>query len=151
LCFSSRQPIERYTFIEAIRKHFDRIGWPQRLDSGWDEFDIEIATSRWATAQLTTVHEELSQGRRFFRCRINTRSSWWARLLMSLLGVACSGAVILFRGEQPFVWFAFVLLPTALLFVADEQNFYYRQIAGRIVTAAHEAGLALWSDESMRN
>jgi hypothetical protein len=149
LCFSSRRGIERYTFIEAIRQHFDRAGWQHRLDSGWDEFDIEIATSRWAAAQLTTVHEELSQGRRFFRCRIDTRSSWWTRLLMSLLVLVCCVAVIFFRDEQPFIWFALALLPMALLFFADEQRFYCRQIAARIAIVAHELGLVPWTGESV--
>jgi glycosyltransferase involved in cell wall biosynthesis len=150
ICFWSRG-IERYAFIEAIQRELAQSGFQHRIDSGWDEFDVEISTNRWSTAQLTTVHEELAEGRRFFRCRIDTRSSWMGRLLLIGLAIASSVAVILFRGVLPYAWFSFTLIPLALLFMATAERNQSEAIASLVTQAAHRLGFEDWQDESSRH
>jgi hypothetical protein len=148
VCFWSRQGTERYAFLEAIQRQLERLGWPHRVDSGWSDFDMEIATNRWATARLTTVHEELAQGRKFFRCRIATRSSWWSRLLVGTLAAACFAAIILLRETQPMVWFALGAIPVALLVIAGERGTYEHRIAALIANVARDIRLELWNGKT---
>ncbi len=145
-CFWSRGT-ERYAFIEAVQLELAPSGWEHRIDSGWDEFDVEITTNRWSTARLTTVHEELAAGRRFFRCRLDTRSSWTSWLLITLLALASSFAVLLFREQLPYVWFALALVPMALLFVATEERDQSEAIAALVATAARRLGFEDWHGE----
>jgi hypothetical protein len=147
VCFWSRR-VERYAFIDAVQREIAKCAWPHRIDSGWDEFDLEISTNRWSIAELTTVHEELAEGRRFFRCRIETRSSWTSRLLAIMLAVASVFAVVHWRGQFPYVWFAVALIPTALLAVACAERAQQDSIASLVQAIAHALGLEEWRSES---
>ena len=146
ICFWSRGA-ERYGLIDAVQRELAQSGWEHRIDSGWDSFDVEIATNRWSTAQLTTVHEELAGGRRFFRCRIDTHPSWTSRLLITIVALASSFAVVLFRDALPYVWFAFAVIPMALLFVATEERAQSEAIASLVAVVARQLGLELWKGE----
>jgi hypothetical protein len=148
ICFWSRQGADRYAFLQAIQQQLERCGWPHRLDTGWSDFDMEIAANRWVTARLTTAQEELAAGRRFFRCRITGRTSWWSRLLVGILAVACLVAIVLLRETQPLVWFALALIPAALLLVATEQGACEQRIASLLAGVAREVRLELWNQNA---
>jgi O-antigen biosynthesis protein len=148
ICFWSRQGADRYAFLQAIQQQLERCGWPHRLDTGWSDFDMEIAANRWVTARLTTAQEELAAGRRFFRCRITGRTSWWSRLLVGILAVACLVAIVLLRETQPLVWFALALIPVALLLVATEQGICEQRIASLLAGVAREVRLELWNQNA---
>jgi len=148
VCFWSREGTERYAFLEAVQRQLEKFGWTHRVDSGWNDFDVEISTNPWATARLTTVHEELAQGRKFFRCRIATRSSWWSRLIVGTLAVACIVAIVLLRATHPMVWFALGTIPVAMLIVAGEQGLYEQRIAALISRVAQDVRLELWNGKS---
>jgi hypothetical protein len=138
---------ERFAFIDELQREFAHIGWEPRLDSGWDSFDMEMATNRWSAAQLTTVHEELSEGRRFFRCRIDTRSSWSSRLLATIVGVASVVAVSIWRESWPWIWFALVSIPLVLLFIAGEEGTQCEEIASAVTVVARRLGFHDWTGE----
>jgi glycosyltransferase involved in cell wall biosynthesis len=145
ICFWSGGT-QRYAFLEAIQGELEKNGWQHRIDSGWDKFDFEISTNRWSTAQLTTVHEELAEGRRFFRCRVDTHSSWTSWLLVLFLALASSFTVLLLRGALPYVWFALALTPMALLFVATEERRQSELIESLVAQAARHLGFEEWKD-----
>ena len=142
-CFWARGA-ERFPFINELQREFARMGWEQRLDSGWDSFDLEIITNRWSAAQLATVHEELSQGRRFFRFRIDTRSSWLSQVLVAVAAVGSVIAVSLLRETYPYVWFTLVLIPLTLLFVAVQEGAQTEDVASVVAVAARRAGFNEW-------
>jgi len=141
LNFWSRQGVERYAFVKRIQQHLDNQGWPYRIDSGWDNFDFEITTNRWAAAQLTTVHEELSGGRKFIRCRIEARNSWLSWILVGIVAAVCWLAVVSLRDMQPMIWFVFALVPLAGMAVADEQHHQQAQIGALLQLEAAYLGL----------
>ena len=148
VCFWS-QNHERYTLMAALQQKLLQDGWEHRIDSGWDEFDFEIVTKRWSIARITTVQEELAQGRRFFRCRIDTRASWTSRALFVLVMVAACCCAALLREEQPYAWFALAAIPFVLLFVALEENAHANEVAALIGGVAERLGLREWKGEAM--
>ena len=149
ICFWARGT-ERYRFIDEIQNELNKAGWEHRIDSGWDAFDVEISTNRWSTTQLTTVHEELAEGRRFFRCRIDTRSSWMSRLLVALVALGSLIAILFARETLPYIWFAIALIPLALLFTATEERAQSNAVAVLISNAARHLNFEEWVRESQR-
>jgi O-antigen biosynthesis protein len=120
--FWSLHGVERYAFIIRIQAHLANAGWPCHVDSGWDDFDFKFTNSRWSTARLTTVQEELSSGRMFIRCRVRTQSSWSGFLVFAAAAAACVIATAFLRETFPMIWFVFALLPILGLFLSDEQR-----------------------------
>jgi hypothetical protein len=94
----------RYDFLRALFSRLELEGWQLRPDTGWTGHDIEIMGSRWSRVRLTTVTEELDQGRRNFRCRLVPH---WSLLAKVFLG-AVFGAELVVVGFlahlQPWVW-----------------------------------------------
>jgi len=87
----SAEPIDRLAFVADILSRLDHQGWPNKPDTGWSEFDVEIYGSRWSSLQLTTVTEDFSQTKHRLRCRLCTRWSlqakvvFWGMVAMELL------------------------------------------------------------------
>ena len=148
LNFWSRQGTERYAFVQRIQQHLEYLGWQYRIDSGWDHFDFEITTSLWATARLTTVHEELSGGRKFIRCRIETRNSWPGWMFVGIVTIACSLAVAILRDTYPMVWFIFALMPLAGMVMAHEQQHQQTQLGTLLQREAACLGLEAFEPSS---
>ena len=141
LNFWSMRGIERYAFVQRIQQHFDNLGWPYRIDSGWDNFDFEVTTNRWASTQVTTVHEELSAGRKFIRCRIKSRDSWLSWILAGVVMAACWLTVVALRDTYPMIWFVFALLPMVGMAIADDQHRQRTQVGAVLLLEAGYLGL----------
>ena len=77
----------------------DQQGWPNKADTGWCDYDLEVSGSRWSRLQLTTVTEQLTGANKLLRCRMRAswsllaRSSFWAACGLELLlaGLARDG------------------------------------------------------------
>jgi len=129
LSYWCKSGASRYAFIHSIQEGLVANGWAFRTDSGWDPFDFECATNQWARARLITAHEELSGGRMFFRCRIETRASALSWLLAAAVLLACGGVIAAYRESEPLIWFVAAALPFAGLFVWHQQEWQRKQIA----------------------
>ncbi len=105
--------VERVEFVNGILQQLDRLGWPNRSDIGWSEFDVEIHGNRWCNLQLATVAEDHPAGKQMIRCRLRARWSLQAQVaLWSLLGLELL-AIGLLGGWLRWLW----LLPlTAAVF-----------------------------------
>ena len=71
--------VDRLAFLARVLERLDQRGWPNKPDSGWSRFDVEVYGSRWARLQLITVSEFHSGGREVLRCRLNGEWSFFAR------------------------------------------------------------------------
>src|SRR5262249_51275935 len=58
LDYWSPAPIDRFGFVSDVLRRLDYLGWPNKADIGWSEYDVEIYGSRWSNLQLTTVAED---------------------------------------------------------------------------------------------
>ena len=61
---------QRRVFLARVLDRLDQDGWPNRHDTGWSNFDVEIFGSRWSRLQLTTVGEYTQDGQQLIRCRL---------------------------------------------------------------------------------
>lgn len=148
LNFWSTRGFDRLRFIRHVEQRLSTVGWYFRPDSGWDDFDFEIRTQRWATAQLITAEEELSRGRRFLRCRVTARFSWFTWAAVSAALVVSVGTIELWREQQPLVWFMPVLIPLLWLLILDQEQRQAAAIAGFVRRCATEMELEEFSSST---
>jgi hypothetical protein len=139
-----RDPCGRLGLINSILTQLDEQGWPNKLDSGWCNYDLEVLGSRWSRVQLTTVSEQLAGANQLLRCRL--RANW------SLLARICfwsgSGLVLLLvglAGHWPLVWI-WALLGIMLLFLfawilKQESRNLKNAVASLIEAVAKQRGL----------
>jgi hypothetical protein len=113
--------IDRLDFLNIVLERLDQRGWPNKADSGWNKYDIEIYGSAWTHLQVLTVSEILGQGKQLLRCRLEPVWSLFAQVTFW----AALGAQILIIGllGQSAWWFLLLLLtmPLFIWHMAKEQ------------------------------
>ena len=103
--------LDRYRFLRETLVKLNQSGYPARTDTGWRSYDTEVLGNGWSRLLLTTVTEELDQGRKNLLCRME--SSWSLRAKVCF-GLACALelAVLFFLAPQfPALW----ILPVSLV------------------------------------
>ncbi|MEY2467099.1 MAG: hypothetical protein QOD03_1620, partial [Verrucomicrobiota bacterium] len=137
----SNGELDRYTLLQAILSKLDRAGWGYKTDSGWTRNDLEIPTDIWSRIRLTTVSEELEQGKKNFRCRIQ---GFWSLPAKVICGTAIALMLFVipaFAEKIPWLWMSLVLLPLIWWFFEDERIEYERALAALIDEAATDQKL----------
>jgi hypothetical protein len=87
----------------------------------------------------------LFQGRRFFRCRLDTVPSWGSRLLLALVTIGSCSVTAFFREEYPYAWFALASIAFAFMFIAVQERVHAREVAALLATVAKRIGLYVWT------
>lgn len=121
IAYWSKGGAERLTFLQVIVSLLEREALPSKLDAGWSDYDVEIASNSWSRLYLTTVSEDLEQGKRVFRCRLNTVWSFKARVLFGIAAAFSIGALPKVAELFPWAWLLLVLLPLLYWFIEDER------------------------------
>ncbi len=114
--------VDRYGFLSKIMERLRQSNWFHNPDTGWTDHDIEIVGNRWSELRLTTVSEELAEGRRNFRCRL---AAFWTAPAKVIFGSLCvlEFAVIHFTAPMyPFIWFVLLTLPVFGWFMEEERR-----------------------------
>jgi len=106
-------PIDRLAFVTAILRKLDQQRWPNKPDSGWNDFDVEVFGGRWSNVQITTVAEAHPNRKQLLRCRLRPRWSLQAKAAFWFL-CAVELLVLGFLGAW-FRWLWFLLLTLPLL------------------------------------
>lgn len=121
--------IDRVTFLNAALKEFDDHGWPNKVDPGWHNYDLEILGTAFARLHLTTVAEAIGHGKQMIRCRLKPRWTFLARLVT----VAAFGLSLLLIGlfMSRHWWVSASLLSVPLLFwyLSIQQKKLLQQVA----------------------
>jgi GT2 family glycosyltransferase len=118
----SREPISRLAFIAEILRRLDRQGWPNKADSGWNDYDVEIYGSRWSTLQITTVSEDLAKDQHLVRCRFRPR---WSLQAKTAFWGLCGLELLVLGFVAPWVhwlWLLLLTLPLFAWFLQREQR-----------------------------
>ena len=141
LAYWSDGKADRYKFLAGILAKLEHAGWTYRTDTGWTTHDVEVQPHLWARLRLTTVSEDLEQGKKSFRCRISTNWSLPAKILLALaaLGVACLLPSLV--EQYPWAWMALMVFPLVVWMVDDEAVQGKRAFAALIKRAATESSL----------
>jgi O-antigen biosynthesis protein len=114
--------LDRLAFAADILRRLDQLGWPNKCDIGWSDYDVEIYDTRWSKLQLTTVAEEYPGGKQLIRCRLRARWSLRSRVTFWLL---CGLELLLcglMRHWLPWLWAMLLTLPLFVWFIRRQQR-----------------------------
>lgn len=135
VCYWSERPVDRVAFVGELLQRLDAMGWPNKSDIGWSEFDIELFGNRWSSVQLTTAAEEHKNGRKLLRLRLRPRWSLETRVALGvLLGVELV-ALGFFQGATAWRWLLLLSLLPLVWFLRRQA----RQLQAMIVVFLDEA------------
>jgi hypothetical protein len=119
--FWTEERVDRVAFVSDILRQLDRRGWPNRADSGWDEYDVEIYDTSWSKIQLATVAEEEAHGQ-LVRCRLRARWSLKAKVAFWSLCGAELLVLGLIEHRPPALWLIVAAVPLLAWFLRREQR-----------------------------
>ena len=118
----AEQRLDRLALVADILRRLDAQGWPNKADSGWSDYDVEVYDTRWSRLQLTTVAEEHPKGKQLIRCRLRGR---WALRTKVVFWSLC-GFELLVCGlvwpRLPWVWALLVTLPLVAWLLRRQQR-----------------------------
>ncbi len=133
--------VDRVRFLHAIMERLDRRDWPNKVDLGWNNYDLEIYGSRWCHLQLITATEVFGAHKEMIRCQLRTRWTLFARTVFwSLTGLEL--LVIGFLGSLfPWLWGVLLTLPVLVWWLHRQQRCLRRLIAVFLDDIARDIGL----------
>jgi len=131
----------RYQFVNAILTKLELGGWIYKTDTGWTSHDIEIPAHLWTHLRLTTVSEELAQGKMNFRCRVESFWTLPAKAAALMTVAAVLTLIVLFAKEFPWTWLLLTALPFTWWMLDDERLAQERELAALIDATAKDQSL----------
>jgi len=128
VAYWSKGSLDRYHLLGQVIARLRAERWQFKLDSGYSDYDLEIMGSHWARLHLTTVTEELAEGR-VFRCRLEPGWSFRARAAFWLCFAAIMCVVGLLARFEPWLWMLPATLPVLHFFLNTERRRLHRSVA----------------------
>jgi glycosyltransferase involved in cell wall biosynthesis len=121
LLYWSDGGLDRFTFLQRLRERLEKEGWFCQIDSGWSTHDLECWDNLWSRQVFTTTCEDLDRGKRNLRCRLDSR--WTLPAWLVLMGAAAviTAAVVLGAQRWPWVWMSLVLAPLTIWMLEDRR------------------------------
>jgi hypothetical protein len=137
----SDKGVDRFAFLDGVLKLLEAEGWQTKLDTGWNDHDLEIYGQKWARLRLTTVTEDVGDGRTMVRGRLDANWSlraklyFWALLALEIVVVA------LLRDTQPWLWMILLSAPLLGWFFEQEKHNLQGIIADLMDVIGSELGM----------
>ncbi len=127
----------RFSLLEKITEEVRANGWRMRVDSGWQEWDMEIYGSRYVKIRLTTATEHHHHVGKLTRVRVEPLMSNFTKVLLAA-SVMLAGLLVLHL--WPFSRTA-VLIPLTwwTLFVVNRWR-VVNPVLGLVDQVAEDAG-----------
>src|SRR5712691_3174784 len=122
--------------LVIARLHEQR--WSKSIDTGWENWDVEVLCRPWTMFRLTTAQEEHGGNRRLIRVRQQVRPSGYTQALWMFSGVV--GVLGVIFSAWPYIAVAVGLLAVGLL-VYWRGSFHARQIVGIVESVAASLGM----------
>jgi glycosyltransferase involved in cell wall biosynthesis len=132
---------DRYSLLRSIQGRLEQGAWTYRTDTGWTSYDVEVPAHVWTRLRITTVTQELEQGKKSFRCRIDASWSAPARLLFVAAALTVAALLFTLAHKVPWVWMSLIVLPLILWALEDEKNEHTKHLGALIDEAANEQAL----------
>jgi hypothetical protein len=133
--------LDRSTLLQRIIERLQGEHWPVKLDTGYSDYDLEIVGSNWARLRVTTVSEELEQGRHVFRCRIKSNWTFRSEALFWLCVAAIMSLVGVLARVEPWLWMLPTILPVLQLFFDAQKRRLQQSITSLLDQIVTEQGL----------
>jgi hypothetical protein len=122
LCYWSERYADRYEFLDTVLKRAEQSGISAKPGTGWDDCDAEVLAGGWSRLRLITVTEELEQGRRSFRCRLQAGWSLRAQIFFWLVVAIQTALIMCFASDFPELWILPVVLVLIAWFLEEERE-----------------------------
>jgi GT2 family glycosyltransferase len=126
--------LDRCGFLHLILSRLDQGGWTFKTDTGWTTCDVVIPSDVWTRLTLTTVSEELGQGKQNFRCRLRRFWSLPAKLLFWGVAGGAGLLIMFFAAAVPWLWMSLIALPL-VSWVFDERSQDYERAFVKVLDA----------------
>jgi hypothetical protein len=137
----ANRPISRIDFVAAVMRRLDERGWPNRADTGWANYDVEIYGSRWSCLQFATLAEDHPNRRRLLRTRLRPGLALAGRIVLGLL-VAVNLLVIgSWQAARPWSFLILLTIPLCAWFLMRDQRNLQSIAAALIDELARELNL----------
>jgi O-antigen biosynthesis protein len=94
LSYWSENGIPRDSLIDRLVRLFTRAMMPVRVDSGWNDYDLEIQPDSWTRVHIKTADEEHEGGKYKTIVQAQVRFSKLSKLLLALSAAAATLAAI---------------------------------------------------------
>jgi hypothetical protein len=141
------QSLDRYAFLDGILSELAQAGWRFKTDTGWTSRDLELTADLWTRLALTTVTEELGQGKKNLRCRVRRFWSLPARMLFWDLAAGIALVVVMFSAAIPWLWMSLVLLPLVGWVLDEASRDRHWAIAAVLDTVSREHKMVRLNDD----
>jgi GT2 family glycosyltransferase len=79
---------ERTELLSRVIAYLNEHCWGKTIDSGWEDWDLEIYCHPWTIVQMCTADEEHGGGKRLIRVRFRLRPSGYLKLLAAAAVIA---------------------------------------------------------------
>jgi glycosyltransferase involved in cell wall biosynthesis len=133
--------VDRMRFLQSVMERLDRRDWPNKVDLGWNNYDLEIYGSRWSHLQLITVTEVFGAHKQMIRCRLRTvwtlfaKTVFWGLTGLELLVIGFVGPFF------PWLWAILLTLPLLAWWLQRQERSLRRLIAVFLDDIARDIGL----------
>src|SRR5207247_5580167 len=77
----SEEARDRTELLEWVIAYLNEHGWGKTIDSGWENWDLEIYCHPWTVVQVCTAQEIHGSRQRLIRVRYRLRPSGYTKLL----------------------------------------------------------------------
>jgi hypothetical protein len=95
LSYWSENGVSRDPLIDRLIKLFARAGMPVRVDSGWNDYDLEIQPDSWTRVRIKTAEEEHPGGKYKVVAQALVRFSPLSRIMLAASAAAAGAAIFL--------------------------------------------------------
>jgi len=136
--FWSDEGRDRHHLLGAIFQLLEEEGWRYSVDTGWNEWDIQIYGNFWWSIALQTVTEDHSGAKRLTRVRLRNRLVT-TTVIISLVALS----IVIYRQLHASHLDLWSVIPYSLflVFLASRARALKSRVAELVDLAAHRAGL----------
>jgi hypothetical protein len=136
--FWSDEGRDRHHLLGAIFQLLEEEGWRYSVDTGWNEWDIQIYGNFWWSIALQTVTEDHTCAKRLTRVRLRNRLVT-TTVIISLVALS----MVIYRQLHASHLDLWSIIPYSLflVFLASRARALKARVAEVVDLAAHRAGL----------
>jgi hypothetical protein len=141
VAYWSERRVDRVEYVTDLLRRLEALGWPNKSDIGWSEFDIELFGNHWNSVQLITATEDHRDNR--FLVRVRLRSRWTLEARLAFWALVALEVVILglLHHWTAWRWLALFTLLPAVWFIRQQARHLQSMIVVFLDEVAKERGL----------